>query len=219
MTRLVSADFLEFQQALCGVHGRYLCMTLSERDWRLRVVELGEMALMLAQEGASKLYQGASEADTYMLLVPLTGAEQTALDGTRLDRCTVVWLAPKRQFDFRAEVATRWLAVTLRGRWLRAEFGDGDRSLRRRGLHRSGCVRASLSAITQFLQLASRILRADARDPPMVRAPGVQAALRTQLLRGGVRLRGCLIRWSRHRASSMDAPRWPATTWSNGRRR
>lgn len=52
MSRLVCADFDEFEEALYGVEGRYLLRSRQQRDWRLRVVELDGVALMFGREGA-----------------------------------------------------------------------------------------------------------------------------------------------------------------------
>lgn len=54
MSRLICADFDEFEEALYGVEGRYLLRSRQQRDWRLHVVELDGVALMFGREGRAR---------------------------------------------------------------------------------------------------------------------------------------------------------------------
>lgn len=58
MSRLICTDFDEFEEALYGVTGRYVLRSRQQRDWQLRVVELGGVALMFGREGAGTVYSG-----------------------------------------------------------------------------------------------------------------------------------------------------------------
>ena len=111
MARLAFKEFDEFVDSIRGVEGRYFPTMRSTREWQLRVLDLGDVTVMCGQGGAGNIYHAASLADWAAVVVPLSRAEVIVVNGTRMSRDRVAWLAPGREFQFRAFVPTRWLAV------------------------------------------------------------------------------------------------------------
>ncbi|AHL75457.1 AraC family transcriptional regulator [Stutzerimonas stutzeri] len=181
MSRLICADFDEFEEALYGVQGRYLLRTRQQRDWRLRIVDLNGVALMFGREGAGTVYSGIGLQGFYNIFLPLSRHECTVLSGRRLDRQLLGWMVPEAMFHIDVSQPGSWMTVAISCElvqlWAQQHEDEFDLSLMSRNLI---CV--AQQDLGLLIWLALRLLRIDHRAPRELHAPAAEAAACSELL-------------------------------------
>lgn len=181
MSRLICADFDEFEEALYGVQGRYLLRTQQQRDWRLRIVDLNGVALMFGREGAGTVYSGTGLQGFYNVFLPLSQHECTVLSGRRLDRQLVGWMVPEAMFHIDASQPASWMTVAMScelvQRWAQQHDDEFDVSLMSRNLI---CI--AQQNLASLVWLALRLLRTHHCAPQELHTPAAESAARGELL-------------------------------------
>ncbi|WP_254789285.1 hypothetical protein [Azotobacter beijerinckii] len=181
MSRLVCADFDEFEEALYGVQGRYVLRSRQQRDWRLRVVELNGVALMFGREGAGTVYSGVGLPGFFNIFLPLSRHECTVVDGHRSDRRLMGWMVPDAMFHIDASQPATWMTVAMSCervlRWAKVHEDEFDLSILTRNL-----VNVAQMDIAPLVWLARRLLRIDRQAPEELHSPAAEHAARTELM-------------------------------------
>jgi AraC family ethanolamine operon transcriptional activator len=181
--RLAWSEFDAFEEALRGVQGRYLLTRRAVQDWRLRIVDLGDITLMLGQDGAGNLYHGTSLPDRVTVFIALTASETVAVDGCEMGRESIAWFVPEKEFHIRASGVTRWLAVSIAASrvtcWLDRHADDAGHALLGNPLV---LRQTGAGAMQALMTLARRVLRADANQPELLQAPCAREMLCQQLV-------------------------------------
>ncbi len=118
---LVCDDFDAFVEALPGLDGRYLLRSPQSRDWWLRAIDFGGISITTGQEGAARIYDGASQRDSCHAFLLREGAGQEArVDGRPIDARTIAWTAPGSAFHTTTSRPVRWLNITMHSELLTA---------------------------------------------------------------------------------------------------
>lgn len=181
MSRLICADFDEFEEALYGVEGHYVLRSRQQRDWRLRVVELGGVALMFGREGAGTVYSGVGLPDFFNIFLPLSRHECTVLGGQRLDRRLLGWMVPEAMFHIDASQPASWMTVAMSCelvlRWAQQHEDEFDSSILSRNL-----ICRAQQDLAPLVWLALRLLRIDHCAPQELHAPAAESAVRDELM-------------------------------------
>lgn len=181
MSRLICADFDEFEEALYGVEGRYLLRSRQQRDWRLRVIELGGVALMFGREGAGTVYSGVGLPGFFNIFLPLSRHECTVLGGQRLGRQLIGWMVPEAMFHIDASQPGSWMTVAMScelvQHWAQRHDDEFDLSMMSRNLI---CVAHQNPAL--LIWLALRLVRAHHCSPQALHTPAAECAARSELL-------------------------------------
>jgi AraC family ethanolamine operon transcriptional activator len=164
MSRLAFRDFDAYLDALHGVQGRYVPTMRSVRAWQLHTLDLGAVAVMSGQGGAGNIFHGALLPEWAAVIVPLSRPEVIVVDGHRLARHHVAWVAPGREFQFRAFQPTRWMSVNIHRDVLRSHHDDGEHALPKAFEQNHACV-ASPQAVIDLVSLARRAFRIQAAMP------------------------------------------------------
>jgi AraC family ethanolamine operon transcriptional activator len=168
MVRLVCPEFDEFEESLHFVQGRYLLTERTVRDWRLRAVSLGDFNVVAGHEGAANAYHGACDS-CFVVQVLLTGHDLLSLNGERVSRPSIMWLAPGDEFAFRAEGVLGWAGVSIGcdrvWEWLELHEIEASSLLHTRVLP------SDAATIGRLLRLIRRVLWIDARNPEDLQAP------------------------------------------------
>lgn len=181
MSRLICADFDEFEEALYGVEGRYLLRSRQQRDWRLRVVELDGVALMFGREGAGTVYSGVGLPGFFNIFLPLSRHECTVLGGTRLDRRLIGWMVPEAMFHIDASQPASWMTVAMSCelvlRWAQQHEDEFDLSILSRNL-----VCVAQQELAPLIWLALRLLRIDHCAPQDLHVPAAERTAQAELM-------------------------------------
>nr|WP_288256121.1 helix-turn-helix domain-containing protein [uncultured Pseudomonas sp.] len=181
MSRLICADFDEFEEALYGVEGRYLLRSRQQRDWRLRVVELDGVALMFGREGAGTVYSGVGLPGFFNIFLPLSRHECTVLGGKRLDRRLIGWMVPEAMFHIDASQPASWMTVAMSCelvlRWAQQHEDEFDLSILSRNL-----VCVAQQDLAPLIWLALRLLRIDHCAPQDLHVPAAERAAQAELM-------------------------------------
>lgn len=181
MSRLICTDFDEFEEALYGVAGRYVLRSRQQRDWQLRVVELGGVALMFGREGAGTVYSGVGLPGFFNIFLPLSRHECTVLGGQRMDRRLIGWMVPEAMFHIDASQPASWMTVAMPCelvlRWVQHHEDEFDPALFAHNL-----VCTAQQDLAPLIWLALRLLRVDQRAPQTLHAPSAECAARHEIL-------------------------------------
>lgn len=181
MSRLICADFDEFEAALYGVEGRYLLRSRQQRDWRLRVVELDGVALMFGREGAGTVYSGVGLPGFFNIFLPLSRHECTVLGGKRFDRRLIGWMVPEAMFHIDASQPASWMTVAMSCelvlRWAQQHEDEFDLSILSRNL-----VCVAQQDLAPLIWLALRLLRIDHCAPQDLHVPAAERAAQAELM-------------------------------------
>lgn len=181
MSRLICADFDEFEEALYGVEGRYLLRSRQQRDWRLRVVELGGVALMFGREGAGTVYSGVGLPGFFNIFLPLSRHECTVLGGKRLDRRLIGWMVPQAMFHIDASQPASWMTVAMSCElvlsWAQQHEDEFDPSILSRNL-----VCTAQQDLVPLIWLALRLLRIEHCAPQDLHVPAAERAAQVELM-------------------------------------
>jgi len=181
MSRLICADFDEFEEALYGVEGHYVLRSRQQRDWRLRVVELDGVALMFGREGAGTVYSGVGLPGFFNIFLPLSRHECTVLGGQRLDRRLLGWMVPEAMFHIDASQPASWMTVAMSCelvlRWAQQHEDEFDSSILSRNL-----ICRAQQDLAPLVWLALRLLRIDHCAPQELHAPAAESAARDELM-------------------------------------
>lgn len=181
MSRLICADFDEFEEALYGVEGRYVLRTPQQRDWRLRVVELDGVALMFGREGAGTVYSGVGLSGFFNIFLPLSRHECTVLGGQRLNRQLIGWMVPDAMFHIDASHPASWMTVAMSCEhvlnWAQQHEDEFDLAI----LTRNQIYQAQWD-LAPLLWLARRLLQVDQSAPGELHAPAAEYAARSELM-------------------------------------
>ncbi|SFQ27750.1 helix-turn-helix domain-containing protein [Ectopseudomonas toyotomiensis] len=181
MSRLICADFDEFEEALYGVEGRYLLRSRQQRDWRLRVVELDGVALMFGREGAGTVYSGVGLPGFFNIFLPLSRHECTVLGGKRLDPRFIGWMVPDAMFHIDASQPASWMTVAMSCelvlRWAQQHEDEFDLSILSRNL-----VCVAQQDLAPLVWLALRLLRIDHCAPQDLHVPAAERAAQAELM-------------------------------------
>ncbi|MCQ4164620.1 AraC family transcriptional regulator [Tahibacter harae] len=181
MLKLTCGEFDEFEEALYGVQGRYVLKSRQQRDWRLRVLDLGGVAVMAGREGAGTVYHGVGLSGYFNLFLPITGHDMTAVDGNRFNRRTVGWMIPGAMFHIDAARPASWMTIAMSCelvlRWAAAHEDEFDASLLKKNL-----VIRSAAGTTALSWLVRRLFRQELNAPEELHADAAQDAARRELL-------------------------------------
>ncbi|CAD5110476.1 AraC family transcriptional regulator [Zestomonas carbonaria] len=181
MSKLICAEFDEFEEALYGVQGHYLLRSRQQRDWRLRVVDLNGVALMLGREGAGTLYSGVGLPEFFNIFLPVSGRETTVVDGQRFDHRRIGWMVPDVMFHIDASRPATWLTVAMSCdlvlRWAGIHEDEFDFSILARNL-----VGVAQMDVTPLVWLAHRLFHIDEHSPEDLHNPVAEHAARTELM-------------------------------------
>ncbi len=181
MRKLTCREFDEFEEALYGVQGRYVLKTRQQRDWRLRIVDLGGVAVMTGREGAGTVYNGVGLADYFNIFLPLSGHETTVVDGNRFDRQTVGWMVPGAMFHIDATRPASWMTIAMSCelvfRWAALHDDEFDHSA-----FRANLVIRSSSRIDVLAGLVKRLFRTELEAPGELHAVAAETCARSELL-------------------------------------
>ena len=179
--QLTCSEFDEFEEALYGVQGRYVLRTPQQRDWQLRVLDLGGVALMSGREGAGTLYSGAVLPGCFNIFMPLTGHGATVVDGQVFDRRRVGWMVPNAMFHINAHSPASWLTVAISCewvlRWASIHEDEFDFSLLQRNR-----VTAARHHVRPLLWLARRLFDIDTRSPAVLHNDAAHHTARLEVM-------------------------------------
>ncbi|MGA6099110.1 helix-turn-helix domain-containing protein [Stutzerimonas marianensis] len=181
MSRLICADFDEFEEALYGVQGRYLLRTRQLRDWRLRIVELNGVALMFGREGAGTVYSGVGMQGFYNVFLPLSQHDCTVLSGKRLDSQLIGWMVPEAMFHIDVSQPGSWMTVALLCELVQAWAQQHEDAFDLSLLNRNLICRAQQD-LNVLIWMALRLLRIEQRAPQELHAPAAERAACSDLL-------------------------------------
>ena len=112
MFELTCSDFEEFAGAIQGADSRVMRTGREESGWWVRDVELCQVGVQLAREGAANVFEAASWPTTVNLLIALEGAP-FHLNGEAFGRESIGLLAPGRAFTSLASGANTWASIAL----------------------------------------------------------------------------------------------------------
>ncbi|HSC83760.1 MAG TPA: helix-turn-helix domain-containing protein [Pseudomonas sp.] len=181
MSRLICADFDEFEEALYGVEGRYLLRSQQQRDWRLRVVELGGVALMFGREGAGTVYSGVGLPGFFNIFLPLSRHEYTVLDGQQMNRQLIGWMVPEAMFHIDASRPASWMTVAMSCElvlhWAQQHEDEFDLGVLSRNR-----VCLAQQDLAPLIWLALRLMRIDHCAPQELHAPVAEGEARGELM-------------------------------------
>lgn len=181
MSQLVCADFDEFQEALYGVQGRYVLRSRQQRDWRLRVVELGEVALMFGREGAGTVYSGVGLPGFFNVFLPLSRHECTVVGGQAMGPQRVGWMVPEAMFHIDASQPASWMTVAMSCEqvlaWAQRHEDEFDLTLLAGNL-----LCQAQQPLAPLLGLVQRLLRIEHDAPQVLHAPVTERAAADELL-------------------------------------
>ena len=181
MLKLICSEFDEFEEALYGVQGRYILKTRQQRDWRLRIVDLGGIAVMAGREGAGTVYNGTGLPDYFNIFVPLSGHEMTTVDGNRFDKRTVGWMIPGAMFHIDATRPASWMTIAMSSelvmRWAALHDDEFDPLLLGKNL-----VMRSTDRIAMLVRLVRRLFQVEIDAPEELHGELAEAAARSELL-------------------------------------
>ena len=168
MLNLVCPEFDEFEEALRFVQGRYLLTERTSQDWRLRAAKLGDSEVLIAHEGAANAYHGACPSCFSMQLL-LADHDLLSMNGERISRSTIMWLAPGEEFAFRAEGALGWACAAIDRervwKWLESQEMEAGHLLR------TLAVPSDPATIARLVRLIRRVLWIDSRNPGALHVP------------------------------------------------
>ncbi|MBB1520396.1 helix-turn-helix domain-containing protein [Aquipseudomonas guryensis] len=181
MSRLVCADFDEFEEALYGVEGHYVLRSRQQRDWRLRVVELDGVALMFGREGAGTVYSGIGLPGFFNIFLPLSRHECTVLGGQRLNPRLIGWMVPEAMFHIDASQPASWMTVAMSCelvlRWMQQHEDEFSPEIL---THNVVCL--AQQDLAPLVWLALRLLRIDHCAPQQLHTPAAENSARNELL-------------------------------------
>lgn len=181
MSRLICADFDEFEEALYGVEGHYVLRSRQQRDWRLRVVELDGVALMFGREGAGTVYSGIGLPGFFNIFLPLSRHECTVLGGQRLNPRLIGWMVPEAMFHIDASQPASWMTVAMSCelvlRWMQQHEDEFSPAIL---THNLVCL--AQQDLAPLVWLALRLLRIDHCAPQQLHTPAAENSARNELL-------------------------------------
>jgi len=179
MDEIICSEFDQYGEAIRGVEGRYLAVGQRIFDWRLAVLDLGEVVIMDASDGATNVFDGIAARDYYSIFIPQTPPAETSLNGRRFKDNEFAWLAPGRPVHFCSRSASRWIACNFRAAGLVNRLLSYDSELDATELM---CVRFVRKDSHTLKRIASIAKRAFAVDAQALCNPVVRDALGGQLL-------------------------------------
>lgn len=181
MVQLVCAEFDAFEEALYGVQGHYVLRSRQQREWRLNVVDLGDVVLMSGSEGAGTVYTGTGLPGYFNIFVPLTGHETTVVDGHLFDRSKIGWMVPDAMFHIDAKCPASWLTVAMSCerimRWAEVRHDEFDFSLLQHNL-----VSNARRSLGPLIWLARRLFNIEATTPEVLHAESAEYGARMEVL-------------------------------------
>lgn len=181
MSQLVCADFDEFQEALYGVQGRYVLRSRQLRDWRLRVVELGDVALMFGREGAGTVYTGVGLPGYFNVFLPLSRHECTVVGGHAMGPQRLGWMVPEAMFHIDASQPASWMTVAISCEqvlaWAQRHEDEFDLTLLAGNL-----LCQAQRPLAPLVGLALRLLRVDHTAPHVLHAPATERAAANEVM-------------------------------------
>lgn len=122
MAHSFGQEFDAFEEAMRGVDGRYTPVRRHRHDWRMQYLALGDIELMLCQNGGGSVYEGACRLENFGLFFPLTEIDSLMVNGCDVDDSTLTWLASGRDFHIYNSDVLRWVGISIGyttvNRWL-----------------------------------------------------------------------------------------------------
>ena len=180
MIRIVCADFDAYDEAMPNVHGHRVLRARQQRDWRLRTVDLQDLVLTMGRDGAASMYSGAGFARCFSVFVPLSLHDEITINGDRLDRNKIAWIAPEKMFHVDARRPASWLSITMSNELLMSWFSTHEDEVDYQLL--SGNVETiARGPLARLFRLIHRVFQVDAQHPKDLHAPGAEDAAKLQV--------------------------------------
>lgn len=132
MTQSFGMEFDAFEEAMRGVDGRYTPVRRHRHDWQMQYLVLGDIEVMLCQNGGGSVYEGACRTENFGVFFPLSQVESLVVDGHPIKSGTLTWLASGKDFHIYNSDVLRWVGISVGcgtvNRWLSLQaesFGLG----------------------------------------------------------------------------------------------
>lgn len=113
MGRMAGLDFDEFEEAMRGVDGRYIPVKRKTHDWHLQHLALGDIEIMLGQNGGGSIYSGACRAENFGLFFPLSETSSVVVNGENVHPTKLSWLISERDFHVYNSDCVPWVGVSV----------------------------------------------------------------------------------------------------------
>jgi len=182
MDEIICNEFDQYGDAIRGVEGRYLAVGRRLSDWRLAVLDLGDVVLMDAADGAMNVFDGLAARDFHSIFIPQTPPAETSLNGRRFKSDEFAWLASGQSVHFCSRSASRWIACNFRASGLLPRLFINDEHLEPAELMCVRFVGNDKHALARIASIVRRAFAVDAQDRQALRHPAVRDALCGQLL-------------------------------------
>jgi len=114
LKRICTWHFDEFEEAMAGIRGRHVLVERARSLWQLDVLALGDVALMDGRNGARSVYQGACDAETCIVFVPIESRRGLSLNGRDLEGGGLGIAPSGRENRVPSDSGLRWLTVSIR---------------------------------------------------------------------------------------------------------
>lgn len=118
MIRSFGIEFDAFEEAMRGVDGRYTAVRRHRHDWWMQNISLGEIEVMLCQDGGGNIFEGSCGADNYALFLPLTHVDSLIVNGRSVQSHSLAWLTSGAQFDIYNSGVLQWVGIVIGRTWL-----------------------------------------------------------------------------------------------------
>lgn len=160
MTIMRTRNFDHFQESIHGMTGEILLRSKPERDWRVRSVGLPDITLTMVCDAASTIYTGRSSPGVFHCIIPLATQTKIIVDGVRLDRNRLVWLAPGAPFHLVRLAPSRWVDVCIGSSLVEHGLNEQiDPSMSEMVMH--NCVVETSGPLTLLLLIMREAFRLD----------------------------------------------------------
>ncbi|RAO78221.1 helix-turn-helix domain-containing protein [Dyella jiangningensis] len=106
-------EFDAFEEAMRGVDGRYTPVRRHRHDWEMQYLVLGDIEVMVCQNGGGSIYEGSCRLDNFGLFFPLTDIRSLVVDGRDIGKSTLTWLASGKDFTIYNSDVLRWVGISV----------------------------------------------------------------------------------------------------------
>lgn len=113
MKQSFGLEFDAFEEAMRGVEGRYTPVRRHKFDWQMQHLVLGDIELMLGQNGGASIYEGSCLAQNFGVFFTLGEIEALMVDGCHVEKNSLTWLASGKAFHIYNSDAYRWVGISV----------------------------------------------------------------------------------------------------------
>ncbi len=181
MSHSFGLEFDEFEEAMRGVDGRYTPVRRHRHDWQMEYLALGDIEVMLCQNGGGSIYEGSCRTDNFGLFFPLHEIDSLVVDGCDVGKSTLTWLASGKDFHIYNSGVLRWVGISIGHNTINHWLSQLAEPLPL-GLHKH-CIRdASPARLAALRDMVVRLFRVQESAPNLLASAHVHKESYEQLV-------------------------------------